>query len=365
MFVSRIVLLGIDAEHRELVDVPTAHDVQAETAAADVVRRNDLLRGEHRMQQRRVNGSENTHALRCRQQPRCPRQRFVRRAFKIGFSTVAFPASDRKQEIQAGLVGEFGHTEVVFPIPRPAPRNERRRAPRGAIRAEQTQFELVAVIHRQTVSSTNRARYHRSGLVPVHLGILQWMPSRTPIIEELVSVFSLRREPHMHRRNALSLVASAVGATLIASSPRRASCQTPLEKIRIAGPLTEDSPQMDESIGAGTSKTLGDAYGAIAPVFMIAAYIARSDWAATHADTLRRFNTVNAQATTYVNTHALQTAPLVTELTKITLDVDKMHRTLTATSVDPRIIQALIDGSAKYEITTKAFPAREIIWANS
>jgi NitT/TauT family transport system substrate-binding protein len=315
----------------------------------------------------------------------------------------------------------------------------------------------------------------------------------------------------MHRRNALSLVASAVGATLIASSPRRAAGQTPLEKIRIAGPLTEDfvslyygiktgmfgragldiemvgtsngsaateavvsgtyemaksavtsiiaahirsipltivgpqavytsknpfsllqiapdapfksgadlsgkvvgvpslnsigqlavrawvdknggdwrsikfveipnsaqvaaltdhridaamlqSPQMDESIGAGTSKTLGDAYGAIAPVFMIAAYIARSDWAATHADTLRRFDTVNAQATTYVNTHPLQTAPLVTELTKINLDVDKMHRTLNATTVDPRIIQALIDSSAKYEITAKAFPAREIIW---
>ena len=122
------------------------------------------------------------------------------------------------------------------------------------------------------------------------------------------------------------------------------------------------SPQMDESIGAGTSKTLGDAYGAIAPVFMIAAFIARADWAVAHADTLRRFNTVNAQATTYVNTHALQTAPLVTELTKVTLDVEKMHRTINATTIDPRVIQALIDSAAKYEITAKSFPAREIIW---
>jgi NitT/TauT family transport system substrate-binding protein len=122
------------------------------------------------------------------------------------------------------------------------------------------------------------------------------------------------------------------------------------------------SPQLDEMLEAGTCRTLGDAYGAIAPVFMIAAFVARNDWATAHADTLRRFNAANAQAAAYVNAHPVETAPLVTELTKITLNVNKMHRTQCATAIDNRTIQALIDSAAKYEITAKAFPARDIVW---
>ena len=122
------------------------------------------------------------------------------------------------------------------------------------------------------------------------------------------------------------------------------------------------SPQLDESIADGTSRTLGDAYGAIAPTFMIAAFIARNDWASAHAEVLRRFNRALLDATTYVNAHPAQTAPLVTELTKIAVNVDKMHRTLNATALDPRLLQPVIDGCAKYEITAKSFPAKELIW---
>lgn len=123
------------------------------------------------------------------------------------------------------------------------------------------------------------------------------------------------------------------------------------------------SPELDASLADGTSRTIGDALGAIGSNYMYVGYIARSDWATEHADALRRFNRVLSQATSYVNTHLADTAPLVADLTKVHLaDIKTMHRSLNATSLDPRLVQPFIDAAAKYEHISRAFPAREILW---
>jgi len=110
------------------------------------------------------------------------------------------------------------------------------------------------------------------------------------------------------------------------------------------------SPVLDASLAAGTTKTLAYAYGAIATLFMGAAYVARSDWAAQHADPLRRFVRILAEAATYVNTHPAETAPLVSEVTKIEIaNTAKMHRTMNGTTLDPSLVQPVIDAAAKYE----------------
>jgi NitT/TauT family transport system substrate-binding protein len=124
------------------------------------------------------------------------------------------------------------------------------------------------------------------------------------------------------------------------------------------------SPIFDASVAAGTTKTLAYAYGAIAPLFMGAAYVARADWATQHADLLRRFVRVLVDAAAYVNAHPAETAPLVAELTKIELaNTEKMHRTQNGTSLDPALIQPVIDAAAKYGIISRAFPARELLWS--
>lgn len=75
-------------------------------------------------------------------------------------------------------------------------------------------------------------------------------------------------------------------------------------------------PQLDASLAAGTTKTIGDCMGAIAANYMYGGYIARRDWAGRHAEEIRRFNRVMAEATSYVNAHLAETAPLVAEFTK-------------------------------------------------
>ena len=122
-------------------------------------------------------------------------------------------------------------------------------------------------------------------------------------------------------------------------------------------------PVLDASLAEGTTKTLGDAMGAIASTFLIQAFVSRTDWAQQHSDVIRRFNRVLYDAARYVNTHRAETAPLVAEITKIDLEVvRKMYRTLAGTSLDLALFQPLIDAAAKYGLIARAFPARELVF---
>jgi len=123
------------------------------------------------------------------------------------------------------------------------------------------------------------------------------------------------------------------------------------------------SPQLAASLAAKATKTLGDAWGAIAPTFMAGAYFARIDWANAHPDLVRRYNRVYDQASAYVNTHYKETEPLVAELTKMELaNVAQIPRGFNATSLDLSLIQPLIDASAKFEHIPRGFPARDLVW---
>jgi NitT/TauT family transport system substrate-binding protein len=135
-----------------------------------------------------------------------------------------------------------------------------------------------------------------------------------------------------------------------------------LQQHRIDAAMLQ-SPQLDASLADRSTRTLGDGYGAIAPNFYLGCFIARSDWVAKNGDLLRRFNRVMAEASTYVNTHPSETTPLVAELTKINLaNIEKMHRSLIGTTLESGLVQPLIDAAAKYELISRAFPAREVVW---
>ena len=123
------------------------------------------------------------------------------------------------------------------------------------------------------------------------------------------------------------------------------------------------SAQLDATLASKSTKTLADANSAIAPAFLVAAYIARREWAQQHLDALRRFNRMLNEASSYVGTHPAETAPVVAELTKIDLAaVQKMqHRTMYASSIDAAAVQLVIDAAARYEHIPRSFPAREVI----
>lgn len=131
-----------------------------------------------------------------------------------------------------------------------------------------------------------------------------------------------------------------------------------------AGILLE--PLLDESIAAGHTKTIGDAFGAIAHSYMTSAYVGRSDWAAAHPDLLRRFVRAANQAAVYTNVHPTETAAMMSEITKIPLPImQKMKRVVCGTSFDPQLIQPLIDAAAKYKQIPAAFPAKDMYFTDA
>jgi NitT/TauT family transport system substrate-binding protein len=128
-----------------------------------------------------------------------------------------------------------------------------------------------------------------------------------------------------------------------------------------AGMLLE--PVLDESIAAGRTKTLGDAYGAIAKKVMFAAWVGRVDWAKDHADLLRRFVAAHNQAAAYTNVHPAETAEMMSEITKVPLPImQKMRRVVCATTMDPSLIQPLIDAAYHYKQIPKPFAAQELFF---
>ena len=123
------------------------------------------------------------------------------------------------------------------------------------------------------------------------------------------------------------------------------------------------SPLLDASLQAGRTRSLGYAYGAIANLFMGTGYVGRRDWADAHASAARRFAKTLEEASAYVMAHPAETAPLVSEYTKITLEnTQRMHRTQNGTALDANLIQPVVDVAAKYGTIPRAFPAKEIIW---
>jgi ABC-type nitrate/sulfonate/bicarbonate transport system substrate-binding protein len=123
------------------------------------------------------------------------------------------------------------------------------------------------------------------------------------------------------------------------------------------------SPQLDASLAAGTTKSLGDAWSAITPNFMVGVYIARRDWVSQHTDTVRRFNQAYLEATKYVNAHVPETASYAAELTKIEpAKMAKMRRSENGTVLNAGTLQPIIDAGVKYGTLPRGFSAREILW---
>lgn len=121
------------------------------------------------------------------------------------------------------------------------------------------------------------------------------------------------------------------------------------------------TPAMTSALDTGAFRFI-PVYGAIAPQFLISAWFASKDFSGKYRETVRTFARVVAAAGTYANAHHAETAPIMSEFTKIPVDVMlRMPRALQGVTLSPGLIQPVIAAAAKYGSLKKAFPAQEII----
>lgn len=123
-----------------------------------------------------------------------------------------------------------------------------------------------------------------------------------------------------------------------------------------------NEPAYTEAVAAGKVRPLGDGLSsnAIASSFVIAVFFANRDFAQKNPELVRAFARVTYEAAAYTNTHHAETAQMMSEVTKIPVDViRRIYRAPSATVGDPALLQPVIDVAAKYGNITQAFPAKD------
>ena len=120
-------------------------------------------------------------------------------------------------------------------------------------------------------------------------------------------------------------------------------------------------PQLSAAVQTGAVRLFAPAYDAIAPHCSTALYFVRADWAAKNAATIKAFLSATYQAAAMTNGHPADTAAMMSQVTKIPLEVyAKMARPNSSTKSDPGLVQPMIDLAAKYGYISRGFSAKDL-----
>jgi NitT/TauT family transport system substrate-binding protein len=109
------------------------------------------------------------------------------------------------------------------------------------------------------------------------------------------------------------------------------------------------------------------AAGAVAPHYLSMGWFAMDGWTKSNPETIRRFRSAIQKAAIWANAHRSESAQILLRHSKLDPDIVKTmvraHFDPSGT-VDPAIVQPVIDTAAKYGSISKSFPAADIIVPN-
>jgi NitT/TauT family transport system substrate-binding protein len=120
-------------------------------------------------------------------------------------------------------------------------------------------------------------------------------------------------------------------------------------------------PALSAGIASGNVRLLGRAYDAIAPHFIVAAWFATEDWANRNPETVRAFAAAINAASAWAFAHPEQAAAILQKYMKVTFTSAHEYH---ARTLDPALIQPVIDGALRYKILDTPMDARDLIWKN-
>lgn len=136
-----------------------------------------------------------------------------------------------------------------------------------------------------------------------------------------------------------------------------------IDKGRVeAGSANE--PILGGAIATGKVRILARTFDAIAPRFMFTAWVAMKPYADANRTAMENFARVVRESAAYANKNPENTIDEISKFTGIEpAVVRRMARTQGATSLDPSLIQPVIDLVAHYHDIPARFDARELIWS--
>jgi NitT/TauT family transport system substrate-binding protein len=135
-----------------------------------------------------------------------------------------------------------------------------------------------------------------------------------------------------------------------------------IQAKRIDGELFGE-PFISQARDAGLTITLME-HNTPAALWMVNGWITTRAWADRNKDTVRRFATAIRAASRWANTHVAETVPIVSKYTKLpeaTIKGIMAHPWIE--TLQPELVQPVLDTCASYGSLSKTFPARDIFYA--
>lgn len=129
-----------------------------------------------------------------------------------------------------------------------------------------------------------------------------------------------------------------------------------LEQGRVAAASLSD-PQLSEE--RSKIRVLGKCFDAIAPRFMISVWFATRDWANKNPDLVRRVAAALNDADDWAVRNPAQSQAVLEKWLHVTLAHGRHFHSRT---LDPALIQPILDSGARYHIYPRAINASELIW---
>jgi NitT/TauT family transport system substrate-binding protein len=127
-----------------------------------------------------------------------------------------------------------------------------------------------------------------------------------------------------------------------------------------AGSVNE--PVLSAALAGGKDRILARHFDAIAPRFAYTAWFTTTHYVAANPAVVKTFTQALREAARYCNSHHTATIDLIADYTSLLpSQVQKMTRVEQGTSLDPTLIQPVIDAMAKFKFVPQRFDARELI----
>jgi len=130
----------------------------------------------------------------------------------------------------------------------------------------------------------------------------------------------------------------------------------------VAGSVNE--PVLSAALEDKTLRSLGAHFSGIAPRFMYTAWFTTKTYAAANAGVVKSVGAALRKSADYVNGHHAQTIDLIAKFTSLEpAQVQKMTRVEQGTSLDPKLVQPVIDAMVKYKFLAQPLDAKEILFS--
>lgn len=119
------------------------------------------------------------------------------------------------------------------------------------------------------------------------------------------------------------------------------------------------TPELTDALAAKRVKAFDDPMGSIGKRYLVGVWFTTAAYAKAHPDVVRAFARAMALAGDWANHNQAESAKILATATGVPVAPGNA-RVLFATSLDPQMIQPVIDVSAKYGALKKTFPAAEL-----